>query len=361
MIDGDRPVYPTIAVIGVRESGCAEGSEVLSSLKPREQLLRSSILKATSNLGCLPSEIIVGSPIAELALTDLCQRKNITLTPSESMPLFSDIANSLAKSPFFQNDDLEDSPLSQITSEDAQKIDDLMRAMPANASPREAKAFINKLSSLPGADVLLESFVKQFEEEEEIIGRSPEKKPPQNLPAYPHPKSTTRLVFRVDLVGAKPPIWRRISVPDDASFFDLHLSIQAAFDWAGYHLHSFEFRNQGRHPSLVIDWLGEEGEMAPMMRGQRAKEYEILIGPFIHNNQISSFNYVYDFGDYWDHKIKLENTVTSEDSSDMPIVEVLKGKSAFPVEDCGGIHGLMALINDDHPALPDFFGSRTSR
>ena len=98
--------------------------------------------------------------------------------------------------------------------------------------------------------------------------------------------------------------------------------------------------------------MGEEGESTPFTRYQRAKEYEIRIGEFFHGNRLESLNYVYDFGDYWDHKIKLEKVVKST-SPKVSLVEVIKGKGSFLVEDCGGIHGLMALIDGDNPRIED--------
>ena len=62
-------------------------------------------------------------------------------------------------------------------------------------------------------------------------------------------------------------------------------------------------------------------------------------------------NYVYDFGNNWDHKIKFEKTITAEGSDDIPLDEALKGKGASPLEDCGGIHGFMALLRGESRQL----------
>ena len=45
--------------------------------------------------------------------------------------------------------------------------------------------------------------------------------------------------LRIDLLNAKPPIWRRIEVRSDVSLQTLHIIIQAAFDWFDYHLYQF--------------------------------------------------------------------------------------------------------------------------
>lgn len=47
-------------------------------------------------------------------------------------------------------------------------------------------------------------------------------------------------VFKIALQHIKPPIWRRIEMPENKTFFDLHVAIQDLFHWSGDHLHKFE-------------------------------------------------------------------------------------------------------------------------
>ena len=37
--------------------------------------------------------------------------------------------------------------------------------------------------------------------------------------------------FKISLKEIKPPIWRRIQVPDTYSFWDLHVAIQDSMGW----------------------------------------------------------------------------------------------------------------------------------
>ena len=46
--------------------------------------------------------------------------------------------------------------------------------------------------------------------------------------------------FKITLRDIKPPIWRRIQVPETYTFWDLHVAIQDAMGWSDYHLHEFE-------------------------------------------------------------------------------------------------------------------------
>lgn len=37
--------------------------------------------------------------------------------------------------------------------------------------------------------------------------------------------------FRITFLDVKPPVWRRIQVPADYSFWDLHVAIQDSMGW----------------------------------------------------------------------------------------------------------------------------------
>ncbi|HPP37607.1 MAG TPA: plasmid pRiA4b ORF-3 family protein, partial [Thermosynergistes sp.] len=41
--------------------------------------------------------------------------------------------------------------------------------------------------------------------------------------------------FKITLRDIKPPIWRRIQVPETYTFWDLHVAIQDAMGWTDSH------------------------------------------------------------------------------------------------------------------------------
>jgi hypothetical protein len=45
--------------------------------------------------------------------------------------------------------------------------------------------------------------------------------------------------LKIELQGAKPPIWRRLLVPSDIKLDVLHLAIQVSMGWTDSHLHQF--------------------------------------------------------------------------------------------------------------------------
>jgi hypothetical protein len=148
--------------------------------------------------------------------------------------------------------------------------------------------------------------------------------------------------FKISLKGIKPPIWRRIQVPEDYSFWDLHVAIQNAMGWIGYHLHLFEIFNPRTFRLDQIGILDDTGfDATPIIPETKAKIARYFS---LRNN---SATYEYDFGDGWEHKIFLEKIVPADPYIKYPIC--IAGRRACPPEDCGGVWGyeeLLEIIND---------------
>ena len=56
----------------------------------------------------------------------------------------------------------------------------------------------------------------------------------------------------------------------------------------------------------------------------------------------AKFDYIYDFGDSWYHKILVEKILPLELDMKYPIC--LKGKRTCPPEDCGGVSGYYEFL-----------------
>lgn len=145
---------------------------------------------------------------------------------------------------------------------------------------------------------------------------------------------------KVTLVGAKPPIWRRLLVTDSTDLHRLHLVIQDAMGWQNSHLYQFEI-DQTRYTEFFDDGFVADDEMpAPSVRlGDLSLE------------EGDSFLYNYDFGDDWYHACEIERVAPVERGATYP--RCLAGRRAGPPEDCGGIYGydsmLSALRSRSHP------------
>lgn len=148
-----------------------------------------------------------------------------------------------------------------------------------------------------------------------------------------------RLIYqmKVTLLGSRPAIWRRLQVDGNNTLAHLHLVLQAVMGWYNCHLHSFTIRG---HEYGEPDPDG----MLPLVNDRRARVMHAL-------DQGMTFTYLYDFGDGWDHRIKVEKVFEAERAARYPVC--LAGKRNCPPEDCGGIYGyadfLETLANPSHP------------
>lgn len=139
----------------------------------------------------------------------------------------------------------------------------------------------------------------------------------------PVPTSTYRV--KVSLRGTKPPIWRRLAIPNTTTLDRLHDVIQVAFGWEDYHLHSFVVA--GRSYGSGDDDVDDHDEAGATLEDVAPKAK-------------AKIGYVYDFGDRWEHDIVVER-VDPYDGT--PHAVCLGGRRAGPPEDCGGIPGYAEL------------------
>ena len=145
----------------------------------------------------------------------------------------------------------------------------------------------------------------------------------QKLPRLPKRAETTVHVVKVNLYGAKPPIWRRLEIPSAMALDLVHEVLQAAFDWHGYHLHSFEtVCGEFGDPSQDDDWSERGDESAVALAQVAAAEKAKVV-------------YVYDFGDDWRHDIVVEKILPA--APGVPYPRCTGGRGETPGEDSGGI------------------------
>lgn len=164
------------------------------------------------------------------------------------------------------------------------------------------------------------------------------------------------LRFRIELRDIAPPIWRRIDVPGNYSFWDLHVAIQDAMGWLDYHLHAFRSPDSGGTESPEIGIPDEEEFMTSR---QTIAGWKVPISSrFDRPGQMMV--YEYDFGDGWIHDVVLEKIITGDDSQRVACVG---GQRACPPEDCGGTWGYQTLLeamtdphHEQHEDLMNWIG-----
>ena len=141
----------------------------------------------------------------------------------------------------------------------------------------------------------------------------------------------------ISLMDAGVDIERRVLAPEHCTLADLHLIIQAAMGWTDAHLYEFTSRDGTMYGDPRIDELDFVDEAGALIG-------EVLCEPG------EALRYVYDFGDYWVHRVELA-TIRACDGPAEP--SCIGGRGACPPEDCGGVYGYQelreALANPDAP------------
>lgn len=156
------------------------------------------------------------------------------------------------------------------------------------------------------------------------------------------PTISSAYQFKVTLQNVQPPIWRRFQVPNDITFYKLHLVPQEVMGWSNYHL--CEFIVGGVTYGDPDPDYGQTD-----VNARRVRLWQVVSKPR------TSFLYEYDFGDGWEHQVVLEKIIPSTEQLRHPVC--LAGARACPPEDCGGPSGYERLLeiisNPEHEEYPE--------
>ncbi len=160
--------------------------------------------------------------------------------------------------------------------------------------------------------------------------------------------------LKITLDDTKPPVWRRILIPANATFRELHETIQLSFGWSDYHLHDFQVkRADAFRPHSITDLTARDVE--PWWDDdEKSDERRVKLSDVLHRTG-DRCGYWYDFGDDWRHSIVFEKALPAVEGIDYPLC--IKGKRACLPEDCGGPWGYADLCDilaqPSHPEHQD--------
>lgn len=143
--------------------------------------------------------------------------------------------------------------------------------------------------------------------------------------------------FRISLQDITPDIWRRIQVPENYSFWDLHVAIQDSMGWLDYHLHQFKIdtaTNETITIGIPPDDFDDDDEYTE-------PGWKVRIAKYFKRPGDSAY-YEYDFGDNWAHEILFEGILLAEKGVKYP--QCIAGERACPPEDCHGAYGYERLL-----------------
>jgi hypothetical protein len=155
-------------------------------------------------------------------------------------------------------------------------------------------------------------------------------------------------LLKIRLLEIKPEIWRRFVVPASISLDRLHEVIQIVMGWTDSHLHEFTLgkKRYTEYPEYKDDGL----ECGRYRLGDLIKK------------KGRTFEYLYDFGDSWEHELTLEDNryFNPETRSE---IACLSGARACPPEDVGGVPGYYEFCkaledpqHEEHESLMEWSG-----
>jgi hypothetical protein len=142
--------------------------------------------------------------------------------------------------------------------------------------------------------------------------------------------------LKVELKWIEPSIWRRIQVPGDFTFWDLHVAIQDTMGWKDKHLHQYSLTPINRKCiNIGITEIPDTKDPDILSSWQERIDLNFYgIG--------DTCEYLYDFGDQWMHRITLEEILEVEDLTGYP--KCIAGERACPPEDSHGPAGYRHLV-----------------
>lgn len=147
-----------------------------------------------------------------------------------------------------------------------------------------------------------------------------------------HVKQLTALQYqlRIELKDVQPLVWRRLVVPQNVTLTKLAIILQFVMGWHGGHVHEFVVGRM--HYGIPDeDWPGAE----PFVDERRVRLNTLV------ESGVRRFIFLYDFGDGWEHTVKVEDLVMPPKEEKR--IRCLAGENACPPEDVGGAYAYFDL------------------
>ncbi len=141
-------------------------------------------------------------------------------------------------------------------------------------------------------------------------------------------KTTAIARLKITLDDVKPKVMRRIEAPLALKLDRLHLVIQAAMGWTNSHLWGFKAGGASWGDGDMMDFA--------------LPASKTTLRAVIEDTGAKTIHYIYDYGDNWDHTIKLERIVEAEPGARYP--RLIKAEGRCPPEDVGGPWGYEAYL-----------------
>jgi hypothetical protein len=144
--------------------------------------------------------------------------------------------------------------------------------------------------------------------------------------------------LRIKLDDVEPAVVRRVEVPLTIRLDRLHLVLQAAMGWTNSHLYEIRARDVG--------W----GRPDPYFGDGPLDASKTRLIDVLEDVGARSLKYLYDFGDGWEHSVRIERITDAVPGVAYP--RLIEATGRCPPEDVGGPWGyhefLDAIANPNH-------------
>ena len=149
--------------------------------------------------------------------------------------------------------------------------------------------------------------------------------------------------LRVKLDDVEPAVVRRVEVPLTIRLDRLHLVLQAAMGWTNSHLYEIRARDVG--------WGIPDPDFGDgPLNASKARLIDVL-----EDVGTRSLKYLYDFGDGWEHSVRIERITDAVPGIAYP--RLVEAAGCCPPEDVGGPWGyrdfLDAIADPNHEQHAD--------
>lgn len=153
------------------------------------------------------------------------------------------------------------------------------------------------------------------------------------------------------------PCKRRILVPDNINFYQLHAVLQGIFEWHDRHLHQFvlEYDRNGIPLKIIQPADVYSEDLADLHGTEYLDSVQVTVRDVF--EACKPIGYEYDFGDGWLHEIRLRRFV---EDCPHPWPHCIQAIGDAPMEDSGGPDGFawitQVLKDPTHPEHKDISG-----
>ena len=158
--------------------------------------------------------------------------------------------------------------------------------------------------------------------------------------------------MRIELRSVEPHVWRRADIPVASTLLALHDIIQVTMGWTDTHLFEFVVGDRA-YGALTLD---------PDLEPKQYKASSVRLRTLI-DRGIDRFEYIYDFGDYWQHDVIIEEVRDGDAEIDYPAF--VDGERRCPPEDVGNAEGFMEFLeaalvpgHPEHERMVTWYGKR---